>query len=245
MNVNAQYDMYEEINPSFYNPDMYTVSKDSSSSEIVERYTRKDNSTLNWVRKWTLDERGNIIKKSNLDTLGQFKKAVICSAPMIKFKYDNRNNPIEISYWRSEELKASHDCRHFHREERMYDKKSKLIYQATYAVNGRLRAKMKFKNDARGNIIEVAHLDENNKAVEKDGSIICLKYDKENRIIKRIYKTHENKRIKEEDEISFVEMEYVDEDRIEISYNFKKKVLKKVKISSNGIITKSEDLLKK
>ena len=237
--------LLEEMQPDLYNPEIYTISKDSNQYKVVERFIRKDGSTLNYVKTWLFDERGNILEERSLDTLYNFKSAVVCSAPMIKYKFDKRNNPIERSFWNNETTKGNHDCLHFHKEITKYDKKNRLIYQAAYFVNGKLYMKMKFDLDRKGNIKKVTYLDEEEEVVKGENSIKCMKYDKKKREIKRTYKTHENKKIKDENKISSVTTEYGKDYRIETSFNYKKKILKKVKISGNGVVTTTEDLLKK
>lgn len=235
--------LLEEIQPDLYNSEKYTVSRDSNNYKVVETYTRKDGSTLNYVRVWKYDKRGNVLEERNLDTLYNFKPAVICSAPLIRYKYDERNNPMERSFWNNETTKGNHDCYHFHKEITKYDEKDRLIYQATFHINGNLHMKMKFEYDRKDNIKKVTYLDKDDNIVNGENSIKYLKYDKENREIKKTFKTHEGKKIKEEDKISFVTTEYGSDYRIETSYNYKKKVLKQVKISGNGVVTKTEDLL--
>lgn len=239
----GQYDEYEEIDPDFYNPEMYTVLRDSMPLKVVEKYLQKDGLILNFIRIWVYDNKGNILEEQNLDTLLNFKPAVICSAPRTKFEYDDYNNLIETSYWNNKKEKGNHDCFHFHKEKKSYNAHHQLIYQAAYLINDKLYVKIKFEYNKKGSIKKVSYLDEQNLLVEGDQSIKYLTYDKNNREIKRVYRTDKNQKIKNLTKTSFIKTEYGENFYTEISYNYKNEVLEKVKFLTKGADISLNDLL--
>ena len=231
---------FEEITPSLDNESLYKTKRDTNGNKITETYFNQDGTQVNWVRTVELDNRGNRLRRALKDTLGVFQEAVICSAPLIKSKYDERNNLIEISYWKNETIKTSHDCAHYHKEVMVYTKNDKEVTASFYTTRERLLSKIRFNYDENGNEEKVTYLNEDNSIREGDRSIVYVKYDSEGRQVMEMYKNEKNKMVKEKDKFSIVTTEYKTDCKIETFLNYKKEVLKKERVEEGrGITTRT------
>ena len=232
---------FDELSPDFYNKDYYTVLRDSTPLKVVEKYLRKDNVYLNYIRVRIFDTRGNILEKKNLDTLYAYKKGVVCSAPLIRQQYDERNNVIEIANWRNDTTKIVNDCDFWHKVKSEYDSKNRVKVHASYSISGKLLTKVKFEYNSKNQKRKVMYLDENDN-LDGDNSIVLVKYDKQNRVIKKTYRNADNKSSKDPSQWSISMIEYGEGFRIVTDLNYKKEVLKKVKITGNRVVSMSEDV---
>jgi len=225
---------FDELNPSFYNEDLYEVIKDSTPLKVVEKYLRKDNLYLNYIRVWHYDDRGNVLEAKHLDTLYNYKEEVVCSAPLVRYKYDKNNNLIEITHWKNDSTKMTNDCKAWHKVESTYDSKGRVKTNASYSVRGNFLRKVKFDYNSNDQRIKVTCLDENDevdRGKKGEYSIVLLDYDKEGRNIKQTYQDENGELLKGDDIGCFKTTEYRGAFRIVKLLNYQNKVLDSDKIA--------------
>lgn len=231
----------DEFNPSFYDESLYEVEKDSANFLVVEKYRKKDNTYLNYVRKWLYDERGNLLEHHHLDISGHHKYGVVCSAPLVRYAYNNKNQVIRTSYWQNDTTKMVHDCDFYHRVESAYDAKGRVTKHTSYSTEGKVLTKVTFGYNAKDQRSKVVYLNENGTIKEGERSIVLLKYDNQDRVIKTTYKNSNGKLPKDPKTVCIITKAYEDEFHIETRMNVKREVLKKVKITNQGMVTQIED----
>ncbi len=115
-----------------------------------------------------------------------------------------------------------------------------MLEHSFYYRNGKMTNRIRYAYDKNGNRKRVTYLDKNNRPIPGNKSIVLVKYDAQNREIKRSYRSQDNKKVKTPGTVSYVVTEYFADHRIETQYDAQKQVLRKERISGNGAVSIKE-----
>lgn len=241
LSIHAIAQDFEDMFPNFEDPKQVTVKKDSTPYNTVESFTSvKTKKKLNWLIHKQYDNRGNNIQIRYTDTLMNLKDAVVCSAPIVNMKYNERNQCIEKSYFESEGKETMHDCGHFHKELNEYDKMGFVSMLTVYGLNNSFMGKVAFRNDKKGNHIQIRYLQENGQLTTDPSPIIYVEYDNKGRKTKEIFKDKHNQPFVDENVLSYQTYQYKKKYVIVTYFDGKNKVLKKVKRGGGGAVSTEE-----
>ena len=242
LNVDEQMEL---MMPNVLNERLYyaTEKKDPAGNITEKRFLQKWNGkTANWVIHFEYNSSNLIVKEWNTDTLDNIVRAVVCDAPMTKYKYDKKGQLIEIAFFANEETPTLHDCAHFHKKVNEYDKEGRAVLNQFIGLKEKVQNTQSFKFDSKDRIVEVNLLDANKELIKDSPSVITIKYDDQNREIENRYFNWDRTPIQEADRLSYETFEYEQNYKVITYFNNDDQVLRKVKKSGNGIVSEITDI---
>lgn len=143
--------------------------------------------------KW--DSHGNIIEIFPIGIDQKMAKGRL----MIRYKYDDKDNPIEFAVFDAEGKPAT-DSNNIHKYTQKFNNKNQCIETCYYDVKGELTSYSdhnycieRFEYDEKGQVVKVSYFDKNNQPAiyygDIDGhySIRTIEYDRYGRTVKNFY----------------------------------------------------------
>lgn len=236
---------FESLMPNVSNEKIYfaVLKKDKSNNVIEKNFLQKWNGKYaNWRIHFQYNSENLLVKEWKTDTLNNIVEAVVCDAPMTKYKYDQKGRQIEVACFSNDTTPTYHDCSHYHKKSIEYDDNDNIIFTQLIGLNDIVQKTQSFKFDQKNRIIEINLLDEKRKIIRNRPSILIIKYDDKNREIENRYLNWDRKPIKEKEKTSHETYEYQNGYVIITYFNYKNKVLKKVKRSGSEAAYMEEEV---
>ena len=181
---------------------------DIKGNNVGQRFF-DENYQLTWNKegfaqsKFTLDERGNVIRSEYLDKEGDLIFIPKSYAAACEVDYDEKGRVIHIRYY-DEKGQPSYGADEVFEERRSYDEYGNVVEESFYDKDGNLTpvsdnyyCVVQFEYDPRRNCTKVSFFDQNRKLccarADFDYNAMLMSYDNNNRMSQVKYVLYDNK----------------------------------------------------